>query len=205
MSTPIASINVAISRPTLPPTDRLSDFYHWTFYIHNPSTGLHRQYEVEGEANFLSRNILSEPPDSSRLIKTIPVGHISQKSIPLLEAVIEKVEIRNDIFSWDCQDYVIEILDALQEAELLGEMEGYEDVRRHIGLMRGTFEDTKKGLLIYEDYCCGVADGERDDDEEIFHTEDQESLLEPERVCSEELVVESSSEDEDVSNPTFQA
>lgn len=188
------TISVAISRPIPNPTHRLSNYYHWALHVYNPTTFSHCQYEVEGEANFLRKNVLSTAPAPSRLLKEIPVGQILPSSQPLLEHAIDSVLIQNDIFSWDCQDYVIELLDSLEDARLLGSLDDYALIKRHITLMRGTMDDTQAQILCYSAW-CGEA-GE-DDQDELEEQRNEHLELMPLNVRSEEYIVDSSDDDDE--------
>ena len=106
--------------------------------------------------------------------------------------------MRNDLAHWNCQDYVLEILDALEEAKILIRSMDYEHVRTALVRMVGPVEDTRRHILTYR--APGVADGDRSEEpsDEMEEEEDDESRDDKtnRRVLSEEFVVDSDDDDE---------
>ncbi|KAK3055542.1 hypothetical protein LTR09_003462 [Extremus antarcticus] len=181
-------VSVAISRPVRNPSDLVSNFYHWTLHVHDLATSKHLQYQVAGEANYLVANILHTAPDE-RCIQNILVGRVDTASSSLLDSPVRKVELQNDIYSWDCQDYVIEIIDAMEDAGLLGSLDNYMAIKSRIKQMRGTIEETSQLVRRYDPSMLTVTDDVTDSDAD----EKSEDAL-PQHVCSEELVVDSDDE-----------
>jgi hypothetical protein len=191
---------VAISRPVRNQADRLSNYYHWAFHVFNKVTGTHKLFETAGEQNQLDTQENDAPPE--RVVKSIIVGYSPSDSLPTIRDAIRTVEVQNDVFSWDCQDYVIEIMDALEEASLLGDMPKYDQVKAAIKRMRGSMDESYQSI---------PGNGGGDEEDELANNsseEDEDGVLddveededEPPNVRSAELVVDSDEDEEEEDN-----
>lgn len=137
-SAPI-DLTVAIYRP------REGNFDHWAFCTYNKQTKEYRIYQVEGLANQLCATVLPKNPEGSdRLIKKILVGHTRESDTNKASEAIQGVQIQTEVSSWDCQEYVIDIMDSLEEVGILGSFPKYEAVKKAIKKMRGDIESTRK-------------------------------------------------------------
>ncbi|KAK5165780.1 uncharacterized protein LTR77_008703 [Saxophila tyrrhenica] len=168
------NISAAISRPVRNQNDL--------------TTSEHMQYEVAGEANDIVANVLHTSPDG-RCLKEILTGHMDIASTQLWEQTIRGMRIQNEIYSWDCQDYVIEMIDTLENVGLLGSFENYTAVKNRILQMRGTIEETYR---LVRDYDPATLEAEDEHSDVQTSGESEDSL--PQHVRSEELIVDSDDE-----------
>lgn len=66
------------------------------------------------------------------------VGVISDQDIPTVRECVAAVEVDNATTEWDCQEYVMDILDKLQEELILDEDdEEYKNAREDLMEKRG--------------------------------------------------------------------
>ena len=111
---------------------------HWALYLENGSE--HNIYEVLGEhPHFKPNVIVSKKPDHTiRHQRSIFVYDINTPDLPGLKEAVSSVTPQNDVCHWNCQDYVMEILDHLEDECIIdGEDESYikakKEVQKHFG------------------------------------------------------------------------
>lgn len=124
---------VAMFRP------EAGNYEHWALYLdHSPE---HTIYEVIGDSPTFQPSVSSGKPTSSlRHRRSIFVYDIIAVDIPALEKAISTMEPDNSTSHWNCQDYVIEILDKLEEEFIIdGDDEEFisakEEVKEYFGPM----------------------------------------------------------------------
>lgn len=115
------------------------NYQHWALYIDDAEGPL--IIEVVGEhPNFepsTSRFRAEDFPDRSLLTKQY-LGVISKDDIPSICEIVSTVSVDNETVQWDCQDYVLEMLDALEEEYILDrDEEEYRDARETLDEKRG--------------------------------------------------------------------
>lgn len=122
-----------------------SNYAHWALDIHNPITGLHHIFQVVGKQHDLqAEEIEWNPRDSSKYIRTIKVGQVQSSRFRALVQVLRGVDVQNEVFHWDCQDYVLEVLEELEDAQFVGGLPNYDLVKSKIEEMRGPWESTAR-------------------------------------------------------------
>ncbi|KAF2002008.1 hypothetical protein P154DRAFT_594863 [Amniculicola lignicola CBS 123094] len=126
-------IEVAIYRP------RQGNYHHWGLCVYDTTRKRYTIYEVTGAHPDFEKNVLnSDPRNTRRLVKLIPIDVISRNNQGDLVRAIESVPIDNDTTEWNCQDYVMEILGKLVEECLLDEDdEDYKDSRKELDKLFG--------------------------------------------------------------------
>lgn len=171
VSTPgVLELAVVIYRP------REDNFHHWGFHVYSRNTQGHRIFQAEGPVNQLTAQIRCANPNSSaRLLKGILLGGVYDTQFTRLAALIQGVEMQNDVSLWDCQEYVIDIMDALQEGGVLGSRAKYDAIKRAIKDMRGIVDLTYHAVVSYDyDRLVDDADEEEDDDDDDDNNEDED-------------------------------
>lgn len=115
------------------------NYQHWALYIDHELNPL--VIEVIGEhPNFepLISSVRAEEFPGRSFLSRHFLGVVCQDDIPGIIEVVKGVPLDNETVQWDCQDYVLEILDALEEAFYLsGDDEEYSEARVLLGEMRG--------------------------------------------------------------------
>ncbi|KAJ3515448.1 hypothetical protein NLJ89_g1754 [Agrocybe chaxingu] len=109
---------------------------HWALYL-SVKEGITRReviYQATGPENQLHLEIREnlDPRSSERLNCLVHVSElISKEDVDQAEALIRQQEIKNNITRWTCQDWVLEVLEALDDEELLDEYE-YAEARSEL-------------------------------------------------------------------------
>ncbi|KAL4952035.1 hypothetical protein BDW69DRAFT_195982 [Aspergillus filifer] len=111
-------LSVAIYRP------RYGNFRHWALHLHTDTEDL--IYEADGEhPSFTKAASFGKPTDNESFIEAFYVGEIGTPDIATVKRIVEEAGIDNETLEWDCQDYVLEILEACErEAEILRHKRG---------------------------------------------------------------------------------
>lgn len=99
---------------------RYGNFQHWALYVQNGPE--HLIIEVVGEHPEFERNIMTENPEQSdTFLHKVFVAVMVPSDIPRVKKAAQDVRVDNETVEWDCQDYVLEILDNLAENFVLDE------------------------------------------------------------------------------------
>ncbi|KAF7592441.1 hypothetical protein BBP40_000289 [Aspergillus hancockii] len=107
------SLSVAIYHP------RYGNYRHWALYLHTATENL--IFEVDGEHPVFQKvTSHGRPSDSDTFIEALFVGEIGGPDIPTVKAVVEAARVDNETLEWDCQEYVIEILEACEREAVFG-------------------------------------------------------------------------------------
>jgi hypothetical protein len=82
-----------------------------------PSGGSeHTIYEVTGETPSFKANVVQSRPESTtRHKRNIFIVEIAPTDLNSFREAVAAVPIDNETVDWDCQDYVLEVLDHLEE------------------------------------------------------------------------------------------
>ena len=115
-------IYIAVYRP------RSGNYYHWAIYVKGTPP---RILEVTGShPNFTRNNIEARPESTDRHVESIKVGDVNEGDMREFYSIMGRVEVDNDTVDWNCQDYVLEALEALAEECVLDEDD--EDYKKGI-------------------------------------------------------------------------
>ncbi|RMZ86476.1 hypothetical protein DV736_g6298, partial [Chaetothyriales sp. CBS 134916] len=128
---PSPQIYVVFYRP------RYGNYRHWALYLQSDAG--HVIFEVTGShPNFKKNEVKANPQDSGSYLGKQYVGVISDKDIPAVRKAVAEVKVDNETTEWDCQEYVIDILDKLEEELILEEDdEDYKEARKALRKKRG--------------------------------------------------------------------
>lgn len=104
------------------------NYQHWALYLDSDEEQL--LFEVTGEHPKFERNIQECPPDLlDGFLHNLYIGVIGKNDIDMVKQISETVIVDNKTFEWDCQEYVLDILDRLEEERISrceGDFEGEE-------------------------------------------------------------------------------
>ncbi|OQE20147.1 hypothetical protein PENFLA_c017G09337 [Penicillium flavigenum] len=93
---------------------RYGNFLHWALHIEKGEE--HHIIEVDGEHPQFKRNTFMEnPKKSSTFLRQFFIAVLGEDDIERVKSAAQSVPVDNETVEWDCQDYVLEILDELQE------------------------------------------------------------------------------------------
>lgn len=116
---------------------RYGNFLHWALHIEKGQE--HHIFQVDGEHPQFKRNTLMEnPKESSTFLRQFFIAVLGENDVERVKSAAQSVLVDNETVEWDCQDYVLEILDKLQEDSILDkDDEDYMDVREILMEERG--------------------------------------------------------------------
>lgn len=122
---------VAFYRP------RYGNYQHWALYIESGQE--HFIFEVIGQHPIFKRNVVMADPKRSRSLRQLLfVAMICDDDIERVKSAAQDVSVDNQTAEWDCQDYVLDILDKLEEDFVLdADDEEYIDAREMLKERRG--------------------------------------------------------------------
>ena len=88
---------------------------HWALHLEDGSR--HSIYEVIGEHPHFELNVITgkAPAHTVRHRRSIFLYEINSLDLPDLEKSISSVKPQNDVVEWNCQDYVTEVVESLEE------------------------------------------------------------------------------------------
>lgn len=94
---------------------RYGDYQHWGLYIDNDPENL--VFEVTGEHPSFECHIETcpLPGANGRLLPLAVCRCLSNNNIDTVNRVAATVMVYNETVEWDCQEYVLDMLDALEE------------------------------------------------------------------------------------------
>ncbi|PYI00588.1 hypothetical protein BO78DRAFT_39566 [Aspergillus sclerotiicarbonarius CBS 121057] len=107
-------LTVAIYHP------RYGNFQHWALHLHSDTEDL--IFEVDGEhPSFQKAMSCGIPSDNLTFIESVFVCQIGSPDIPTVKAIVDATLVDNETLEWDCQDYVLDILEGCEEEAVLDE------------------------------------------------------------------------------------
>lgn len=100
---------------------RYGNYQHWALYLESETENI--IFEVIGQHPNFQRNAVSAVPENSRsFISKLYVGVIGKNDVQGVRDAAKTVKVDNETMDWDCQDYVLEILDKLEAEFILRKM-----------------------------------------------------------------------------------
>src|SRR5438876_9890747 len=101
-------LHVAMYRPVE------GNYEHWALHLENGSENT--IYEVTGESpSFVTSVIQSKPSATNRHKRSIFLSNINATDMPTFKDAISTIQPNNGVSLWNCQDYVLELLEKLEE------------------------------------------------------------------------------------------
>ncbi|KKK24673.1 hypothetical protein P175DRAFT_0498461 [Aspergillus ochraceoroseus IBT 24754] len=135
------------------------NYHSWAPYVDDEDALM--IFEVVGQHPDFQRNVVNAKAEKSKsFLGKEYVAVISKADIEKIKEVASTVPVDNETVEWDCQDYVLEILDKLEDEFILEEYdEDYREARRVlrekkgcnyliVSLYRSYFQNMPMGLLI---------------------------------------------------------
>ncbi|PGH31121.1 hypothetical protein GX50_06098 [[Emmonsia] crescens] len=116
---------------------RYGNFQHWALYLDADDQDV--IFEVTGSHPVFQPNVVhSRPERSKNFVGKIFVAVISKTDIQRVYDVVSATPVDNDTVEWDCQKYVLDILDELEDEFILEEDdEEYREAREELKEKRG--------------------------------------------------------------------
>jgi hypothetical protein len=80
------------------------------------------------------------PENSARFLEAVYIGEVQDQGFKEFEKIIKAANVDNETVEWDCQDYVLEILDTLEEECVLdGDDRVYQKQKEVLKNKRGEY------------------------------------------------------------------
>jgi hypothetical protein len=116
---------------------RYGNYQHWALYIDDGEDGI--IFEVVGSHPNFRRNVVHSKPEKSRnFLNKIYVGPLSKDDIKRVENAVRTVYVDNETVEWDCQEYVLDILQKLEDEFIVEEDdEDYQEAKKELKKKRG--------------------------------------------------------------------
>jgi hypothetical protein len=119
-----AAVYVAIYRPAQTGSAR-----HWAIYIRNEH-GQSTLHQVENDFNsgafrVARRRVDVRPEDSRSWIRDVGIGRVNVAHLQAIRNIIQGQPVNNESETWNCQTWVIEVLERLEQ-------EGYLTISRPV-------------------------------------------------------------------------
>ncbi|KAJ5689001.1 hypothetical protein N7462_003393 [Penicillium macrosclerotiorum] len=113
------------------------NYTNWALYIDDENESI--IFEVLGQHPYFKRNVrFTRPEYSADFLGKEYVGVIRRSDIPYIWNIAASVYVDNETVEWDCQDYVLDILDRLVDEFILNEWdEDYREARHILKWKRG--------------------------------------------------------------------
>lgn len=146
IESPKFDLNVLVCKP------QFGKYHHWAIQLHNLATDDGTIFEIHGAhpSYEFSTYQCRAKYYALRILKTLRLGQLTL-SAPALESIAHAIEnevpIRNDQPDWTCQDYVLDVLEMLEEEWWLDvDDNDYMDVKEKLKGMRGPVEMVQKAV-----------------------------------------------------------
>ncbi|KAI3097502.1 hypothetical protein CBS147333_9312 [Penicillium roqueforti] len=116
---------------------RYGNYQHWALYVDDEDVPM--IFEVVGQhPNFIRNVVKAKAEKSKSFLGKEYVGVIGKADIERIKNVASAIPVDNETVEWDCQDYVLEILDRLEDEFVLEEDdEDYREARSVLKEKRG--------------------------------------------------------------------
>lgn len=114
-------------------------YKQWRLYLDGPSPTQKIIYQVRGSTHRYRFETRTEDYRKSEdLLESIFLCDVELEKFGLVDKFARSVVVRNRGAGWNCQDFVLELLERLEEEGVLdGSEEGY---RNAVGVVRGKVE-----------------------------------------------------------------
>ena len=116
---------------------RYGNYRHWALYLQTDTENL--IFEVTGSHPNFKRNVVkADPRNSQSLVNIIFMDTVSSGDIATVQNVARTTKVDNETVEWDCQEYVLDMLETLeQECVVDDDHETYKDARNELKKKRG--------------------------------------------------------------------
>lgn len=116
---------------------RYGNYQHWALYLQTNTDNL--IFEVTGSHPNFQRNVVkADPRNSQNFIRMIFMDTVSPGDIATVQDVARTTKIDNETVEWDCQEYVLDMLEILEEECVVGgDEKTYKDAKKELKKKRG--------------------------------------------------------------------
>lgn len=104
-------------------TPAFGNYYDWALAMYNPSTNAWLVFQVTQEPDggpFVPQITQRDPRSAPRCITPLmSLGYVEEAWMVQLEQLIYGIQVPGEAASWNCQDYVLEIWEAMMECGMI--------------------------------------------------------------------------------------
>ena len=112
------SLFISIYKP------RYGNFKHWALFLDRPAAPL--IIEAAGEHPSFTKSLVHGDPNNDPMNeRNILVADINDTDLQELMTIVDKAKIDNEVLMWNCQDYVLEILEELHNQCIIDEQDDH--------------------------------------------------------------------------------
>ncbi|MCJ1422919.1 hypothetical protein MMC29_000799 [Sticta canariensis] len=107
-------------------------YEHWALHLQNNTTDT--IYEVVGELpNFQTHVLLKSPSATKRHKRSVFLCNINETDMALFENVLATLAPANSPEGWNCQNYVLDVIDELEEKGVIeNSNEAYIEAKKQL-------------------------------------------------------------------------
>ena len=117
---------------------RYGNYDHWALYL-KVGRDDHHIFQVLGEhPNFVKNTARTQPQRSRSFRDAIFLADLNAGDIEQLMDVVKRTPVDNEVSGWDCQEYVLDILQELESECIVDEVdEEYKEAKAEVKGRRG--------------------------------------------------------------------
>ena len=159
-------VNVIIYKP------EFGNYHHWALQLYDTDGDESTLLEVQGEhPNFEIACYKYLPEDTGlNVLQSIHLSKMELSDVQYDSIVSNMVPVRNDVTEWNCQDFVLEVIDMWMDSDGLDALDqNMRSVRELLQNMYGPMDLVQKRVLAYPQ------EPESGDDEDEVEAEDDSS------------------------------
>jgi hypothetical protein len=103
-------------------------YKHWSLFLDGPKKADKRIFHVMGsDGNFRYDTKNTNARRSQSLLELVYLGEVKASDADRIEDIARRLPVQNNMSGWNCQDYVLDLLEALEEAGIIdGEDSNYK-------------------------------------------------------------------------------
>ncbi|KAJ5468089.1 hypothetical protein N7475_005841 [Penicillium sp. IBT 31633x] len=95
-------------------------YRHWGLFIDAPQDEDKILLQAAGsDSRFRYESEMKDSRNSEGLVELIPLCDVDLAEITCIKTIASQVTIHNDIRGWNCQDYVLDLLEALEKQQVV--------------------------------------------------------------------------------------
>lgn len=128
---PAPKLYVVFYRP------RYGNYQHWALHLELDNEDY--IFEVTGSHPNFKRNVVNDGPERSASFHSrLFLGEIQPGEVAMVQHIAAATKVDNDTVHWDCQDYVMDILEELENECIVDEDDDdYKKAKRTLIKRRG--------------------------------------------------------------------
>jgi len=95
---------------------RYGNYQHWALYLQTDADNL--IFEVtDSHPNFKRNVVKADPRNSQSFVSMMFLDTVNSSDIATMQKVAKTTEIDNETVEWDCQEYVLDMLETYKKAK----------------------------------------------------------------------------------------